>query len=213
MLALAPSRRLSTVAVPILAAVVLTTLAPEPTAAQEALPEVPEELEEVRQALEKYRDPYRAVHDLYLSTVGCIEYPEGGEEGEMGYDPGAMGVHFINPQLLDGKVDPEKPEVLIYDREQDGSLRLVAAEWMVPKQAADERPSLLGMEFDGPMAGHEPLMPAGLHHYDLHVWLWTENPAGLSAPTNPAMECPESGYTIQEDPPAMVEDPAAGKSQ
>lgn len=213
MLAPAPSRRLSTVAVPVLAAAVLATAAPGPAAAQEALPEVPEELEEVRQALEKYRNPYRAVQDLYLSTVGCVEYPEGGGEGTMPYEPGAMGVHFINPQLLDGKVEPEKPEVLIYDREQDGSLRLVAAEWMVPEQAVDERPLLLGMEFGGPMAGHEPLMPAGLHHYDLHVWLWTENPAGLSAPTNPAMECPDSGYTVQEDAPELVADPGAGESR
>ena len=29
------------------------------------------------------------------------------------------------------------------------------------------------------MEGHEPLMPHGMHHYDLHVWLWKENPAGL----------------------------------
>jgi hypothetical protein len=34
-------------------------------------------------------------------------------------------------------------------------------------------------EFSGPMEGHEPLMPPGLHHYDLHVWLWKDNPEGI----------------------------------
>src|SRR3954466_10483668 len=32
------------------------------------------ELERVRSALDKYRDPIRAVHDGYFSSVGCIEY-------------------------------------------------------------------------------------------------------------------------------------------
>jgi hypothetical protein len=31
------------------------------------------------------------------------------------------------------------------------------------------------------MVGHVPLMPEGLHHYDLHVWLWKANPLGVRA--------------------------------
>ena len=34
------------------------------------------------------------------------------------------------------------------------------------------------MPFDSPMLGHEPGMPV---HYDLHVWLYRHNPAGLFA--------------------------------
>jgi hypothetical protein len=39
------------------------------------------ELQRVRQALDKYRDPIRAVHDGYFSTVGCVEYPKAGAPG------------------------------------------------------------------------------------------------------------------------------------
>lgn len=172
--------------------------------AQEKGPELSPELAEVREALDQYRDPYLAVRDGYLSTLGCIVYPEGGEEGEVKYDRGAMGVHFMKPQLLDGELDRTEPEILVYDREPDGTLRLVAAEWMVPEQAADGRPTLFGQEFQGPMEGHEPLMPTAFHHYDLHAWLWRDNPAGRFAPTNPAMECPESAYTVREDAPDLV---------
>lgn len=176
-----------------------------PVAAQVSPPEIPPKLTDVREALDKYQDPYAAARDLYLSTVGCVEYPEGGEEGEVPYDPGAMGVHFVNvPALMDGKLDREKPEILVYNRKDDGTLRLVAAEWMVPVDAVEERPSLFGQEFDGPMVGHRPLMPEKLHHYDLHAWLWRENPAGLFAPTNPAMECGDSPYTVEEEAPDLV---------
>lgn len=54
------------------------------------------------------------------------------------------------------------------------------------------------------MEGHVPLMPERFHHYDLHVWLWRENPAGLFAPTNPAMDCSDSVYTVVEEVPDLV---------
>ena len=71
-------------------------------------------------------------------------------------------------------------------------LTLGAAEWFAVDGDQDpstdgDRPSLLGIPFDGPMPGHEPGMPV---HYDLHVWLFEHNPAGLTAPFNPAISCP-----------------------
>ncbi len=162
------------------------------------------ELENVRTALDKYRDPIVAVHDGYLSTLGCIEYPSGGAEGAMQYAPGGMGVHFLNPQFIGPTLDLAKPQVLIYEPAGD-KLRLVAAEWFVPLQAAGpERPTIFGKELEGPMEGHTPLMPAGLHHYDLHVWLWKTNPAGVFSPTNPTVKCPESGYFFAESAPKLV---------
>jgi hypothetical protein len=50
----------------------------------------------------------------------------------------------------------------------------------------DDRPSLWGRPFDGPMTGHDPGMPV---HYDLHVWLYDSNPAGVFAPWNPSVSC------------------------
>ena len=161
------------------------------------------ELQRVRQALDKYRDPIRAVHDGYFSTVGCVEYPRPGAPGQVPYPAGGMGVHFFNVSLM-GKLDPLQPQVLVYEP-SGGKLRLVAAEYFVPLSPdLKERPQLFGRPFDGPMAGHHPLMPHDLSHYDLHVWLWKKNPAGLFAPTNPAVKCPDSPYTFKEIAPAIV---------
>jgi hypothetical protein len=169
-----------------------------------ALPTLTPELQKVRAALDKYQDPIVAVHDGYLSTLGCVEYPKGGGEGSMKYVPGGMGVHFLNGQLMGPTLDPAKPQVLIY--EMDGSkLKLAAAEWFVPVGAAGKTaPKIFGQTLGGPMAGHKPLMPDGLVHYDLHVWLWKNNPAGVFAPTNPAVKCPGGAYSFAEDAPKMM---------
>lgn len=191
------------------AAVTLLLAAPGSVSHAQGAPAValPPELEAVRTALDKYRDPIVAVHDGYLSTLGCMEYPSGGGEGAMHYPAGGMGVHFLNPQLIGPVLDPAKPQVLIYEPAGD-KLRLVAAEWFVPVEAAGpERPKIFGKELEGPMEGHQPIMPEGLHHYDLHVWLWNTNPAGVFSPTNPALRCPQSGYSFAESAPKMVHRP------
>ena len=165
--------------------------------------EMTPELQKLRQALDKYQDPVAAVHDGYFSTLGCVEYPKPGMAGQVPYPRGGMGVHFFNVTLM-GKLDPLKPQVLVY-QPVGGKLRLVAAEYFVPlSPEVKERPQLLGQPFDGPMEGHHPLMPRELKHYDLHVWLWKKNPAGLFAPTNPDVKCPKSAYTFQESAPRLV---------
>jgi hypothetical protein len=162
------------------------------------------ELESVRKLLDKYNDPIVAVHDGFYSSVGCIAYPGGGGEGAMRYAPGAMGVHFLNMANVGPTLDPAKPQVLIYEPVGD-KLRLVAAEWFMPTEiAGGKAPSVFGQELGGPMEGHKPLMPAGLHHYDLHVWLWKTNPEGVFSPTNPAVKCPSTGYSFAEVAPKMV---------
>jgi len=162
------------------------------------------ELQQARAGLEKYQDPVVAVHDGYFSTVACVEYKKGAE-GHMQYQPGGMGVHFLNLQLISPKLDPAKPQVLIYEPVGD-KLVLAAAEWFVPTDVAGgTRPAIFGQELQGPMEGHEPLQPKGLHHYDLHVWLWKNNPAGVFSPTNPAVKCPKGSYSFTEQPPKLVD--------
>ena len=162
------------------------------------------ELQSVRKLLDKYNDPIVAVHDGFYSSVGCISYPNGGGEGAMKYAPGAMGVHFLNMGNVGPKLDPSKPQVLIYEPVGD-KLRLVAAEWFMPAElAGGKAPSVFGQELGGPMEGHKPLMPDGLHHYDLHVWLWKTNPEGVFSPTNPAVKCPKAGYSFEEAAPKMA---------
>jgi hypothetical protein len=162
----------------------------------------PSQIEAMRQALKKYEDPYVAVRDLYLSTLGCVHYDGTKMEGHMEYPKGAMGVHFVNV-TVQGPPDPLKPNVLIYEPQQ-GKLKLVAAEWLVPVAAANGRPTLLGQPFQGPMEGHEPLIPKGFHHYDLHAWLFKDNPLGMFSPTNPDVSCDDSEFSLLEMPTMMV---------
>lgn len=188
---------------PIALTVAVTICASLPVAAQGPKGLAPE-LQRVREVLEKYKDPVLAVHDGYFSTLGCVTYPKPGGAGQVPYKAGGMGVHFLNVGLLGKPLDPLKPQILVYEP-VGGKLQLVAAEWFVPlSPETKERPQLFGKPFDGPMEGHHPLMPQGLHHYDLHVWLWKDNPAGLFAPTNPGVKCPKGTYTLQETAPRIV---------
>jgi len=165
------------------------------------------DLQRTRDALEKYKDPVMAIHDGYFSTLGCVTYPKPGAPGQVPYAAGGMGVHFLNVGLLGKPLDPLKPQILVYEPVGD-KLQLVAAEWFVPLSSeVKERPQLFGKPFDGPMEGHHPLMPQALHHYDLHVWLWKDNPAGLFAPTNPSVKCPKGPYTLEETSPRIVPHP------
>ena len=172
--------------------------------AQKAKDESPD-LKRAREALDKYKDPVAAIHDGYFSTVGCVTYPKAGQPGQVPYPAGAMGVHFFNVALVGKPLDPTKPQVLVYEPGAGGKLQLVAAEWFVPlSPELKGKPELFGKPFDGPMEGHHPLMPHGLHHYDLHVWLWRDNPSGMFAPTNPKVKCPKGLYTFEETAPKLV---------
>jgi hypothetical protein len=183
-------------------AVLLLAVAPRPGRTQGTA--LPAELQSVKKLLDKYNDPVAAVHDGFYSTLGCISYPNGGGEGSMKYPPGAMGVHFINMGNVGPTLDASKPQVLIYEPSGD-KLKLVAAEWFVPTELVKgPAPKIFGQELGGPMEGHKPLMPDGLHHYDLHVWLWKTNPEGVFSPTNPAVKCPATGYSFMETAPKMV---------
>lgn len=164
-----------------------STPAPEPALSPQ--------LEEVRSALRKYENPVVAIRDGYLSTLGCVAYANG-----------AMGVHFLNVALVGPVPDPFRPPLLVYEPAEEGRLRLVAAEWFVPLATGiTQRPVLFGQPFNGPMAGHEPLMPTELHHYDLHAWLWKENPDGLFAVTNPNVGCAGHPYALMEAPTDLPE--------
>lgn len=161
------------------------------------------QIDAVRKALEKYKDPYVAVRDLYLSTVACVHYDGSTEEGHLNYPKGAMGIHFVN-LTIKGPLDPMKPNVLIYEP-KDGKLNLVAAEWLVPLAVAKERPELFGQKFLGPMEGHEPLIPREFHHYDQHVWLFKDNPEGMFSATNPNVSCDDAEFSLLEKPTKLVD--------
>lgn len=121
----------------------------------------------------------------YEEASPCEQHPEFG----------GMGYHYVNFALvMDPAVDATQPEVLLYAPKANGKLELVGVEYFKVDDDQDlatdgDRPSLFGQPFDGPMEGHAPGMPI---HYDLHVWLWQDNPEGLFEPWNPTVVCPGS---------------------
>jgi hypothetical protein len=164
------------------------------------------QIEALRQSLGKYHDVYAAVRDGYFSTVGCVHYSGETMEGHMTYAKGSMGIHFFNPSFIGPTPDPEHPPILLY--EPDGeTMHLVGAEWFVPLAIASERPTLFGHPFQGPMEGHEPLLPREVAHYDLHVWLFRDNPLGMFEPTNPNVVCEGQPFALLEEPTKIVAEP------
>ena len=167
-------------------------------------PSADAQLAQAKAALAKYQDPMMAVREGYFSTVACVDFPTGGGEHEMAYKPGGMGVHFLNTAMIGPTLDPSRPQVLIYEPVGD-RLELAAAEWFVPVMPGMKAaPMVFGQSLQGPMEGHAPIMPPGLHHWDLHVWLWKNNPSGMFSPTNPDVKCPKGAYSFSGDAPKMV---------
>jgi hypothetical protein len=144
----------------------------------------PDELQAVKAATARYHSFAQAQADGYtIAGEPCVAEP----------GLGAMGIHAVNPALIaDPAINPMQPEILLYLPKANGRLELIGVEYF--KVDADQnlatdadRPSVFGQPFDGPMPGHTPTMPI---HYDLHVWFWADNPAGMFAPFNPSLSCP-----------------------
>lgn len=95
---------------------------------------------------------------------------------------GAMGYHYGNPELIDGTVSLLEPELLIYEPQPGGHMRLVGMEYIVPIDAwkGASPPTLLGQEFHP-----HSFLPI----YKLHIWLWRNNPRGIFADWNPKVTC------------------------
>ena len=135
-----------------------------------------QDLKAVRVATARFHSPEQALRAGYLPSPECVASPGGG-----------MGFHYENPALMaDPAVDAARPEILLYAPGADGELELVAVEYFRNAGDGAMAPSLYGHTFDGPMPGHHPGMGT---HYDLHVWVWQDNPAGTFAQFNPDVSC------------------------
>ncbi|MGH3002732.1 MAG: hypothetical protein ACRDM1_08760 [Gaiellaceae bacterium] len=118
-----------------------------------------------------------------VNGVACIDDPTGG-----------MGIHYLNPSLLDGQVDESSPELVIYEPTKDGRLRLVAVEYLVLKSAWEAAhggagapaPTLFGQPMELVQAGNRYGLP---DFYEMHAWLWKENPLGMHNDWNPTVTC------------------------
>ncbi len=104
----------------------------------------------------------------------CVEVPE----------LGGMGIHYGNPTQLDndGRLTLLRPEVLLYVPDADGSMALVAVEYIIG-------------EDDWPYAEPPEFLGQALHFNEqqriwaLHVWIGRANPSGLFADFNPEVSC------------------------
>ncbi|MER6393435.1 hypothetical protein ACFXEL_05900 [Streptomyces sp. NPDC059382] len=145
----------------------------------------------------KYVDERQALKDGYVPHgESCMNNPFGA---------GAMGYHYVK-QANWGSKDPARPTALLYSSEKDrnGRRRLETVEWMSTDRdqdlkTKDDRPSMFGLPFDGPMPGHWAGMPK---HYDLHMWAYKKNPAGRFHNWNTALSCPKKAgsKTMPADP-------------
>jgi hypothetical protein len=184
--------------------------------AETAAPALPPEIEAARMSNDKFSDVNVALAEGYLQDPHglCVTSADVGAPPELG----AMGVHYINLAHLgsamppgdgpppagfrlngsDATIDPERPEVLVYEPTADGGYTLVALEYLVFEQAWKDagntaEPTLAGQTLtrmaDDPATptdeahGFEP-------HYELHVWTHRDNPSGLFAEWNPNVTCP-----------------------
>lgn len=146
----------------------------------------------VRAATDQFHDLAAAEAAKYTllkdaAGISCIADPTAG----------AMGVHYANGDLVSGgKVDPLKPQALVYEPLADGSLSLAAVEYVVLQDGWDKThtapPTLFGHEFMLTPAGNRYGLPA---FYSLHAWIWKNNPSGEFAMWNPDLSCPQAAPT------------------
>jgi len=153
-----------------------------------------------RQATARFHD-ITAAHAAGYATENepCVASPEG-----------VMGIHAVNFALIGNQaLDLRQPEALLYVPRPEGGHRLVGVEyvqivllrdpqtgavgpwvseapWPPDYEVVTPTPRLFDEVFQGPMPGHTPTMP---WHWDLHAWIWSENPAGMFAEWNRTLRC------------------------
>ena len=101
-----------------------------------------------------------------------------------------MGYHHVNRAFLDSTVEIERPEILLYERGDDGKMRLNGVEFIVPyaRRSRDSTPPVL--------IGQALRREDNLSIWYLHVWAWNENPNGMFADYHPRVFCPDSARKV-----------------
>ncbi|PXY00565.1 hypothetical protein CR157_05665 [Halomonas sp. LBP4] len=163
-------------------------------------------IESVRAATLRFEDVNVALAEGYLPDPSgqCVTAEVEGMPAELG----AMGIHYLRPDLLgltvttprvDGTgthTDFANPAILLYEPQEDGSLVLVAVENLVFLKAWEAAgnggpPTLAGRTWNYMV--DDPTTPADeAHHfeahYDQHLW-FRDNPNGSLEPFNPTVTC------------------------
>lgn len=136
-----------------------------------------QDVEDVLRTLKHLTQPYRSLeaataagYDAQLTP--CMELA----------GAGGMGYHYGSLPLFDAKVEPLRPEILMYEPQKNGDLLFVGVEYAVPYTAwtSQDPPTLAGVPF---------------HKNDtfqlwvLHAWIWKHNPSGILTDWNPRVTC------------------------
>jgi hypothetical protein len=136
--------------------------------------DVHKDLAALRQLTAPFHNIDKAIAAGWSAQItDCLELP----------GVGGMGYHYANTALIDGEVNVLEPELLVYEPQKNGGLRLVAVEYIVPfsiRPATAEPPTLFGVPFDA-------VPDAQL--WGLHAWVWRENPSGIFFAWNPKVSC------------------------
>jgi hypothetical protein len=135
----------------------------------------------VRQSTARFKDVRVAEAEGYHLQFGCVSGP----------DAGAMGLHYVNGDLVArGVLDPTRPQIVIYEAKPDGRLQLTGADFLVIASAWDAAhsspPELMGQLFHFFETPNRFGLPA---FYTLHVWAWKENPNGAFVNWHPNVSC------------------------
>src|SRR5689334_5346541 len=99
-------------------------------------------LKVVRQSTERFKDVSVAKAEGYALQFGCVT----------GDDDGAMGIHYVNGDLVNkGELDATRPQIVIYEPMPGGGLRLIGADYLVIADAWNAKhsspPELMGQFF------------------------------------------------------------------
>jgi hypothetical protein len=175
-------RRFSGLAAGIAGATALTVALATPSAWA-----TPNDAAQARQGTASYHNSKVITGDsnwfqLYdVNGITCIDDPAGG-----------MGIHFVNgSRLNDAREIASQPEAVIYEPQKNGQLRLVAVEYVVTKSAWEsagntKAPRLYNRDFELVKEGNRYGLP---DFYELHAWIWRENPNGMNEDWNPQVSC------------------------
>lgn len=125
-----------------------------------------------RTATARFKDVKAAIAAGHTAQTNCVQHQP----------HGAMGLHYPNAALHDTTLDPERPEVLTYETQSDGTVKLTGVEYIVPIAAwtRQEPPTLFGQSLK---------RADSLGIWYLHAWIWEPNPSGLFADWNPRVKC------------------------
>jgi hypothetical protein len=130
-------------------------------------------IDALRNATDRYHSLKAATDDGFVLLHPCEDRP-----GE-----GPVGTVYVHiGRLLDGVIDPNLPDALIYEPTKTGGEKLVGVEFAVPYGLwpGPTPPQFMGATFQN---------EDEFGVYALHVWIWLKNPNGMFAEANPRVSC------------------------